>query len=140
MADFVVHDQHGTILEPAEAEPNDHDHSRGVTKKVYHMFEDSGSSEDYEAKNDDRPKDRHLDFDDDEQFYQAQVGEIFHETFKVVAIMGKGVYGSLVKAQEISTDRMGFFKVCVRFKLDSEVCGCNNTSWIERDRGADEIK
>lgn len=111
MADFVVHDQHGTILEPAKPEPNDHDHSRGVTKKVYDMFEDSGSSEDYEAKNEDRPKDRHLDFDDDEQYYRAQVGEIFHESFKVIAIMGKGVYGSVVKAQEISTDRMVAVKV-----------------------------
>lgn len=135
MADFEVHDQHGTIIQPERPEfhmPSSPQSEKKKSKKVYDMFEDSGSSEEYQQDSQNRPKDRHTDFDDDEQYYRAQVGEVFHEAFKVVAIMGKGMFGSVVKAQEIDTDRMVAIKVDFNYP-DFEVCRYYHSGRVERN-------
>lgn len=114
IADFEVHDKDGVLIEPMTSQ-----HQKNVnshkSKKEYDMFAESDSSDqdsqeefaNLEGKN----KERHLDFDDDEQYYRSQVGEVLQDSFKILSLMGKGVYGSVVKAQEISTERVVAIKV-----------------------------
>lgn len=102
--------------------------SSSGSSSSYDMF--AGDSEDEDKKNGRNKKEkrskrdglvetttvgkvrnRETDYDDEEQYYIAHNGEILHDTFKVLSTMGKGVYGSVLKAQEISTGRIVAIKV-----------------------------
>lgn len=112
---FEVHDKDGVILEPFNSGSAGEHHKSKKAKKEYDMFADTDSEEEEEENFDEldgnNKKDRHMDFDDDEQYYRAQIGEVLYDSFKILSLMGKGVYGSVVKAQEISTERIVAIKV-----------------------------
>lgn len=47
---------------------------------------------------------RQLDFDDEEQYYRTQVGELLHQgEFLVLEQMGKGMYGTVLRAKQVQT-------------------------------------
>lgn len=47
---------------------------------------------------------RQLDFDDEEQYYRTQVGELLHQgEFLVLGQMGKGMYGTVLRAKQLQT-------------------------------------
>lgn len=47
---------------------------------------------------------RQLDYDDEEQYYRTQVGEMLHNQFVVSEQMGKGMYGTVLRAKQVGTN------------------------------------
>ena len=91
------------------------------------MFEDSSDESDDEAM---RKKEEtkqfvrgDVDIDDEEFYYKSMAGEILAEDFKVIEDLGKGVYGSVIKAQQMSTGKLVAIKVQTSFNfIDSQKC------------------
>lgn len=54
---------------------------------------------------------RDVDFDDDEHYYKAQVGEILETKFRVTGEIGRGVYGGVVKAEDITSGKEYAIKI-----------------------------
>jgi len=59
---------------------------------------------------------------DDELYYKPVIGEVLNKRFKVIEEMGRGVYGSVLKAEEIITGRFVAIKVSMIINPDSEKC------------------
>ena len=85
-------------------------------RKRYDMFEDSSSEESQDGE---EVKGREMDFDDEEQYYRARTGEVINEAFKILEVMGKGVYGAVVKAVEIATNKVVAIKVVLSLMIDT---------------------
>lgn len=83
--------------------------------KKYDMFilpENSGESDSDDAGEDGRiVVRRDMDFDDDEYYYKAQVGEILEKNFRVTEDIGRGVYGSVVKAEDLTSGKEYAIKI-----------------------------
>ena len=78
----------------------------------YDMFEESGEDSKGENRREaEEVKGKKFDFDDEDQYYKIQPGEVLHDSFKIICAMGKGMYGGVVKAQEVSTGRIVAIKV-----------------------------
>jgi hypothetical protein len=55
---------------------------------------------------------RAMDFDDEEQYYKTQIGELLHQgQFLVIEQMGKGMYGTVLRAKQTSTQTNVAIKV-----------------------------
>jgi len=83
--------------------------------KKYDMFEEPESCG--ESDSEDPGEDgriivrRDMDFDDDDHYYRAQVGEILEKNFRVTEDIGRGVYGSVVKAEDLTSAKEYAIKI-----------------------------
>lgn len=71
------------------------------SKDMFNLDSDSDSESDGQQ---DVGTGRQLDFDDEEQYYRTQPGELLHNgEFKVLEQMGKGMYGTVLRATQIQS-------------------------------------
>lgn len=96
--------------------------------ELYDMFESSSSEEEKEDNNEVKDNVQFVrndqDLDDEEFYYKAKIGEIVSQDFKITGKLGKGVYGSVVKAEQISTGKTVAIKVRVQELIpDHKKCG-----------------
>lgn len=85
-----------------------------VKKAKYDMFEDNSDLENEEEPDEEGRKiivRRDVDFDDDEHYYKAQENEILEKNFRVTGEIGRGVYGGVVKAEDLTSGKEYAIKI-----------------------------
>lgn len=120
--EFGRHNEKGEIVEEEEdpiqkpVEKEEVEEESGDNSSFDMFADDNSPKEGKEKKKSDKPssqiaKAREMDFDDEENYYRYTINEVINGDFKILSLMGKGMYGSVLKCQQLSTGRVVAIKL-----------------------------